>query len=120
MFSRKGEIRILATAIDEEALIDAALDAGADDVLNDGDTYVVFTAPEKLFAVGDALRARDLEPASQKLVQVPLNTVAVPDHSTASQVIHLYEALDDLDDVQNVYANFDIPDEVLEHANVQA
>jgi YebC/PmpR family DNA-binding regulatory protein len=118
MFARKGEVRVPAATIGEESLIDVALEAGADDVSNDDDAFVVLTAPEKLFAVGDALRASGIEITSQKLVQVPLNTVAVIQPSTATQVLHLYQALDELADVQNVYANFDIPDDVIVHSHV--
>jgi YebC/PmpR family DNA-binding regulatory protein len=118
MFARKGEVRVPAATIGEESLIDVALEAGADDVSNDDDAFVVLTAPEKLFAVGDALRASGIEITSQKLVQVPLNTVAVIQPSTTTQVLHLYQALDELADVQNVYANFDIPDDVIVHSHV--
>ncbi len=118
MFSRKGEIRLPLAAADEDAVLDAALDAGAEDVSNDGDEHIILTAPDQLFAVGDSLKGKNLVPASQKLIQVPLTTVAVTDAAVASQVLRLYEALDDLDDVQHVHANFDIPDDVLEQLNV--
>ena len=118
LFARKGEIRLPEAAGSEERILEAALEAGADDVSLEGDEHVILTAPDQLFAVGDALRARQLAPASQKLIQVPLTITPVGDASTASQVIRLYEALDDLDDVQNVYANFDIPDELLEQIHM--
>jgi YebC/PmpR family DNA-binding regulatory protein len=114
LFARKGEIRLPLTAATEDAVLDAALEAGADDVSRDDEDHIVLTAPDQLFAVGDALRTRQLPPASQKLIQIPLTTIPVADRSTAQQVVRLYEALDELDDVQNVHANFDIPDELLE------
>jgi YebC/PmpR family DNA-binding regulatory protein len=114
LFARKGEIRLPVQAASEDAVLEAALDAGADDVSSDGDDHVVLTAPDQLLAVADTLRARGLEPASQKLIKVPQNTVLVHDATSATHVIRLCEALDDLDDVQNVYANFDIPDEIME------
>jgi YebC/PmpR family DNA-binding regulatory protein len=118
LFARKGEIRVPATSVDEDRMIEAALDAGAEDVALEGDEHVLVTAPDRLFAVGDALRSRSVTPASQKLVQFPLTTIPVVEPSTAQQVLRLYEALDDLDDVQNVYANFEIPDELIEELTV--
>ena len=118
LFARKGEIRLPLAAADEETMLEAALEAGADDVCQDGEDHVILTAPDQLFAVGDALRARQLAPASQKLTQIPLTITPVTDRATAQQVVRLYEALDDLDDVQNVHANFDIPDELMEELSV--
>ena len=68
--------------------------------------------------MGDILKARHLTPASQKLIFIPLTTIPVVDLATAQQVIRLYEALDDLDDVQNVHSNFDIPDELMDQLAV--
>jgi YebC/PmpR family DNA-binding regulatory protein len=118
LFARKGEIRLPLAAASEEAILEAALEAGADDVSQDGEEHVILTAPDQLFAVGDTLRARQLSPTSQKLTQIPLTHIPVTEASTAQQVVRLYEALDDLDDVQHVHSNFDIPDEVLEHLAV--
>lgn len=118
LFARKGEIRLPSDAAPEDVVLEAALDAGADDVVLEGDEHVVLTAPDRLFAVGDALRARHLPPATQKLTLIPHTTIHVADRATAQQVIRLYEALDDLDDVQSVHANFDIPDEVMEQLSV--
>src|SRR5690606_27225236 len=112
-----GEIRLPLAAADEEKILEAALEAGADDVTQDGEEHIILTAPDQLFAVGDALRGQALAPASQKLVQVPLTNIAVGDASTASQILRLCHFLDDLDDVQNVYANFDIPEELLDQVS---
>lgn len=114
VFARKGEIRLPLAAATEESLLEAALEAGADDVSQDGDDHIILTAPDQLFAVGDALRTRQLVPTSQKLTQIPLTLAPVHDRQTAQQVLRLCEALDDLDDVQNVHANFDIPEDVME------
>ncbi|MGI8602835.1 MAG: YebC/PmpR family DNA-binding transcriptional regulator [Verrucomicrobiales bacterium] len=114
LFARKGEIRVPFSGVSEEALLDAALDAGADDVTLEGEEHVVVTAPDQLFAVGDALKAKGITAITQQLVQVPLMTITVTEAATAAQVVRLYEALDELDDVQNVHANFAIPDEVME------
>ena len=85
LFSRKGEIRLASNAASEDAVLEAALDAGADDVSSDGDEHVVLTAADRLFAVGDALKTRGLTPKSQKLIQVPLNTIPVIDPSAAAR-----------------------------------
>lgn len=114
LFARKGEIRLAVTAASEDQLLEIALDAGAEDISQDTEDHIIVTAPDQLFAVGDALRSRQLIPSSQKLTQIPLTQIPVTDRATAQQVIRLYETLDDLDDVQNVHANFDIPDDVLD------
>ncbi len=118
LFARKGEIRFPIDLASEETVLEAALDAGADDVIEEGDERVILTPPDRLFAVSDTLRARQITPTSHKLTQIPLTIIPIPDRSTAQQVIRLYEALDDLDDVQNVHANFDIPDAVMEELSV--
>lgn len=116
LFARKGEIRLPLSAGDEDAILEAALEAGAEDVSVENEEHVILTAPDQLFAVGDALRAKQLPLLSQKLIQVPQTNIAVSDASTASQILRLCHFLDDLDDVQNVYANFDIPEELMEQA----
>ncbi len=117
-FARKGEIRVPMSAVNEDKMLEAALDAGAEDVTNDGDDHIVTTEWTQLFAVGAALKDAGIVPASQKLIQQPQSLVAVTDPSVATQVIRLYELLDGLDDVQNVYTNFDIPDEVMAEVNL--
>ena len=113
-FTRKGEIRLPLASVDEEKLLDAALDAGADDVSNDGEDHIVLTAPDQLFAVANGLREKGLAATSAKLIMQPQTLIHVGDASTASQIVRLCEILDDLDDVQNIYANYDIPDEIME------
>ena len=114
LFERKGEIRIPAAALDEEKMLEAALEAGADDVSTDADDHVVLTAVDTLFEVAAAIAAAGLECSSQKLVFLPKTTVAVADPDGARQVLRLAEILDDYDDTQNVYANFDIADSLME------
>jgi YebC/PmpR family DNA-binding regulatory protein len=118
LFARQGEIRLPSAAASEDAMMDAALDAGAEDVTFDGDEHVLLTPPEQLFAVGNALTAKGLKPTSQKLIFTPQTLVAVDDPRIATQVLRLCEALDDLDDVQHVYSNCDIPDAVLEQVTL--
>jgi len=118
LFARKGEIRLPLSAATEEIVLEAALLAGADDVSLENEEHVLLTAPDQLFAVGDTLRTHHLAPTSQKLVQIPLTTTPISDLPTAQQVVRLYEALDDLDDVQNVHSNFDIPDDLMEQLSL--
>ncbi len=110
MFKKRGVIGIEKSAIDEDKLLEIALDAGADDVNSDGDTFQVLTAPESLAAVRDALEKSGLAIAHSELTRIPENVVAVSGHA-AGQVLKLMEELEDHDDVQNVAANFDISDE---------
>jgi YebC/PmpR family DNA-binding regulatory protein len=113
LFDRKGEIKVLASAISEDALMEMAIEAGADDVSSDGEEHLVLTAPDQLNAVAHFLKERGLTPASCKLVFVPQTTISLTDSQVAAQVLKVCEALDDLDDTQAVYANFDIPEAVM-------
>jgi YebC/PmpR family DNA-binding regulatory protein len=113
-FERRGVILVQAEGVDEDELVLVAADAGADDVELDGTTYQVTSAPEELRAVREAIEAAGLEVESAELSMVPKTTVAIADESTARKVIHLVEGLEDVDDVQDVYANFDISESLLE------
>ena len=112
-FERKGVILLPADAVDEDDLVLAAADAGAEDAGVDGDSWQVTTAPSDLAAVRDALDEAGLEITSAELTMVPTNTVEL-DADGARRLLRLIDALEDQDDVQDVYANFDIPDAVLE------
>ena len=92
----------------------AAADAGADDVSLDGSSYQVLTAPEQLGAVREALEAAGFTIESSELTMLPKTTVEVADESDAKKVLRLMDQLEDNDDVQDVFANFDIPEQVLE------
>ncbi len=111
-FERKGVIT-LARDLDEDRVMEVASDAGAEDLEDDGDTWSVTCEPGDLGAVRDALDGAGLPPQSAELTMVPSSTVAVEDEAAAKRVLRLIDALDDHDDVQNVYANFDIPDAVM-------
>ena len=113
-FERRGVVLVPANGVDEDELVLAAADAGADDVERDGSTFVVSSSPEELTHVREALVAAGLELESAGLSMVPKTTVAIADESTAKAVVRLVEGLEDNDDVQDVYANFDIPEAVLE------
>ena len=113
-FERRGVVLVAAEGVDEDELVLAAADAGADDVERDGETFVVSSTPEELTAVRQALEAGGFALESVGLSMIPKTTVAIGDESTAKQVVRLVEGLEDNDDVQDVYANFDIPETVLE------
>ena len=113
-FERLGVVAVAADGVDEEELLMAAADAGADDVQPDGSTFQVTSPPEALAAVRAALDGAGFEIESAELQLVPKTTVAIEDEAKARQVMRLVDALEENDDVQDVYANFDIPERVLE------
>jgi YebC/PmpR family DNA-binding regulatory protein len=113
-FERRGVVVVPAEGADEEELFFAAADAGAEDVEADGDIFQVTSAPETLAAVREAIEAAGFRIDSAELSMVPKTTVAVEEESAAKSVMRLIDALEDNDDVQDVYANFDIPEQVLE------
>ena len=114
MFDRKGSIQIeKSVAPDEEALLEAALEAGADDLADSESTWEITCDPTSFTAVRDALSAAGIAMLSAELTMLPQNTVPV-EGGQAKQVLALLEALEELDDVQNVYANFDIPQDVMD------
>ncbi len=111
-FERKGQILIDANRYDEEAALEAALDAGADDLEREGDAYVVTTEPSSFHAVRAALREAGLEIQEARLAMIPKSTVRVEGRD-AEKLLALLEALEDLDDVQQVYSNLDIDEALL-------
>jgi YebC/PmpR family DNA-binding regulatory protein len=113
-FERRGVIVVEADGVDEEQLLLVAADGGADDVERDGSSFQVTSAPEQLAAVRAALDSAGIPIESAELQLVPKTTVEIDDESKARQVMRLIDALEDNDDVQDVYANFDIPENVLE------
>ena len=92
----------------------AALEAGAEDIATDGDQWQVTTPPSDLPAVRDAIDAAGIAVDSAEVTMIPTNTVPLDNEADAKKVLHLIDLLEDHDDVQNVYANFDIPDSILE------
>lgn len=111
MFDRKGVITIDRAAYDEDKMMELALEAGADDVIDDEDVWTIQTNMEDFTSVRDALEASGVAMQSAELAMVPQNLVAV-DKTVAEKVLRLMEALDDNDDVQNVYSNADFPDDM--------
>ena len=113
MFERKGLLMIAANKVDEERLMEIVLDAGADDLKREGDSFQVTCPPEAFNSVSEALLQAGIEPDSKQLTRIPSNTVEIGDVEMAKTVLALMDALDDHDDVQSVAANFTIPEEAL-------
>jgi YebC/PmpR family DNA-binding regulatory protein len=115
LFDKKGYILVSKSAASEDALMSVALEAGAEDMKNDPEeeNYEIVTSPEDLIVVKDAVEKSNIPVESAEVTMLPKNYVVL-DEKAAEQMIRLMEALEDHDDVQNVYANFDIPDEIAE------
>jgi YebC/PmpR family DNA-binding regulatory protein len=112
MFERRGQIYLDASRYAEEAALEAALEAGADDLTREGDQFIISTEPAALHAVQDALRAKGIEPSEAEIAMAPKSTVTVqgPD---AEKLLKLMEALEEHDDVSKVFSNFDIDAETM-------
>ncbi len=115
MFKKKGYIVIEKSKADEDTLMTLAIDAGADDLSSEESNYEIYTTPASFEAVLNAIKAKGIEPISSEISMIPENYVKVEGRS-AHQVIKLMEALDDHDDVQHVYGNFDIEESELAEA----
>ena len=113
MFHKKGYIVVDKSKADEEKLMSAVLDAGADDLQDDGDNWEVFSAPETFPAVHEAVKQLGLEPVSAKVSMIPQNYVKL-EGKPATQMIKLMDGLDEHDDVQHVSSNFDISEKEIE------
>jgi YebC/PmpR family DNA-binding regulatory protein len=113
MFAKKGLMVVEKAKADEEKLLGAVLDAGADDMQDDGDSWEVLTAPESFQAVRDAVKQLGVEPASAQVSMIPQNYVKL-EGKVAQQMLRLMDALDDQDDVQHVWSNFDIEEKEIE------
>jgi YebC/PmpR family DNA-binding regulatory protein len=113
LFERRGVV-LVAGSVDEDELTLAAAEGGAEDVQRDGSTYQVISAPEDLRPVREAIEAAGFTADSAELTMVPKTTIEIEDEAQAKKVLRLVDALEENDDVQEVYANFDIPERVLE------
>ena len=115
MFHRKGDIVVAKEQADEDKLMGIVLDAGADDLRDDGSTWEVTTPPETMEKVREALAAANIKPASAEVAWLPQNFVKLTG-AQAQQMLRMMEALEDHDDVQHVYANFDIDEKEIQAA----
>ena len=113
MFTKKGYIVVEKSKADEEKLMSAVLEAGADDLQDDGDNWEVLSAPDAFQGVRDAVKQLGIEPASAEVSMIPQNYVKL-EGKTAQQMVRLMDALDDQDDVQHVWSNFDIEEKEIE------
>jgi YebC/PmpR family DNA-binding regulatory protein len=114
LFERKGVLIVPADGVDEEDVMLVAADGGAEDVELDGSSFQVISAPDDLAAVRAALDEAGIAYDSAELTMLPKTTVSVEDESSAKKLVRLMDALEDNDDIQAVYANFDIPEGILE------
>jgi YebC/PmpR family DNA-binding regulatory protein len=113
MFSKRGYIVVEKSKADEEKLMNAVLDAGADDFQDDDDNWEVLSAPDVFHAVHEAVKALGVEPATASVSMIPQNYVKL-EGRPAQQMVKLMEALEDHDDVQHVWSNFDISEKEIE------
>lgn len=113
MFERKGVVYVDAAGLDEDEVMMVAMEAGAEDLLADADTFEIRAEPSDFMKVREALVEAGIPISSAQLTMIPKNTVEL-DESDAKKTFRLLDALEDNDDVQEVYANFDIADEVME------
>ena len=114
LFERRGVILVDADRFDEDELMLAAAEGGADDVEQEGSSFRVTCAPESLSTVRQAIEDAGIEVDSAELTMVPKTTVELGDENAAKKTLRLIDALEESDDVQEVYANFDIPEQVME------
>jgi len=115
MFNKKGYIAIEKSKSDEETLMNLAIDAGADDFASDESNYEIYTTPANFDKVLDAIKAKGITPETAEVSMIPQNSVKI-EGKTAQQMIKLMEAMEEHDDVQHVYANFDIEESELSEA----
>ena len=113
MFTRKGQILIEKGQVDEEKLLAAALDAGADDLSDEDSGWEIICAPDRFEAVRDAVKALGIEPAGAAIAMIPQNYIKLVGKE-AQQMLRLMEAIEDHDDVQHVWANFDVEEKEIE------
>ncbi len=113
MFEKKGYIVVESGAMAEDKLMEIAIEAGAEDLRQDGGSFEIFAAPENLDSVRDALKSRSVEMSASEVAMIPKNTVRA-EGQVARRVLSLVEALEEHDDVQHVWANFDIDDNEIE------
>ncbi|MFP4104477.1 MAG: YebC/PmpR family DNA-binding transcriptional regulator [Phycisphaerae bacterium] len=115
MFEKKGTFAVSSDKADEDTLMEIALEAGADDVEADGDLYEITCSPEAYRDVKAELEAKGIETVSSELAMVPSNQVAV-ERDTAEKIMRMMDALEEHDDVQNIYMNADMPEDVMQES----
>jgi YebC/PmpR family DNA-binding regulatory protein len=111
-FDRKGSIEVPGS-LDEDSLLETAMEVGGENLTSNGESFLITTEAAETAIVREALEAAGVKVLSSDLVMIPQNFIEITDEADAKKILRLMEAIDDLDDVQNVYANFDIPDAIL-------
>jgi len=114
MFKKRGIIAVKTTAIGEDELMDIALSSGADDMQNAGEVYEITCAPEAYNGLKAALEAKKIPVENAEISMIPDTTVEVAEQDVAHRILAMIDEFEDHDDVQEVYANFDIPDAILQ------
>jgi transcriptional/translational regulatory protein YebC/TACO1 len=112
LFQRIGAVKVPADKISSEDVTELAIEGGADDVASDDEEHTLVTAPDQLYAVANFLKEKGVATSAIRLDYQAATTITLTDLETARQVLKLYDALDDLDDTQNIYANFEIADAI--------
>ncbi|GIW78840.1 MAG: putative transcriptional regulatory protein [Gemmatales bacterium] len=113
LFERKGLFAVDTSVVDEDTLLNIVLEAGADDMKREGDRYEITCDPSVFSEIQEALKAKGIEPVVAEITQIPKAPVDVSDPETGRKIMRLLEAFDDHDDVQNVYSNANLTDEML-------
>jgi YebC/PmpR family DNA-binding regulatory protein len=113
MFHKKGRITVPVSTVAEERIFELALEAGAEELTTEEEQYVITTSHDQLYAVAEALKHAGVTTDGQKFTYIPDKTVPVDNEAVALQILRLCDSLEEDDDVQNVYSNLDIPDELL-------
>lgn len=113
MFDKKGYVVVDKAAKSEDELFEIAIEAGADDMQGEGDVFEIYTSPDTFEAVTEALKAAGIQPQAAEISMIPQNYIKL-EGGDAQSMLKLYEAIDDNDDVQKVYANFDIDESEME------
>jgi YebC/PmpR family DNA-binding regulatory protein len=111
-FDRKGSIEVPGS-LDEDTLLETVMEVGGENLTSNGENFLITTEAAETAIVREALEAAGVKVLSSDLVMIPQNFIEITDEADAKKILRLMEAIDDLDDVQNVYANFDIPDAIL-------
>ncbi len=114
LFERKGYIEVPAKEISEEEVFEKAVEAGAEDVQTGEEIHQIYTSPEELYDVKENLEKLGVPVEKAQITWIPVSTVSVEDPETAKKILRFVDALDDLEDVQQVIANFEIPEEILQ------
>jgi YebC/PmpR family DNA-binding regulatory protein len=114
LFQKKGFIAVDKNSIEEDKLMDIVLNAGAEDMKSEGEQHEITTQPQDLEAVKNALTAKKIPMETAEITMIPTTTIKIADKNTATTILSLMDALEEHEDVQHVYANFDIPDNLIE------